>query len=644
MSRVGGSLERYLKAHFRGSIYARLIPYMRPYKLSMAVVVLTAIAQSGLGLLDPWPMKILVDNGLGHQQLPGWLKQFFPFLAAGDGGTIIVFAVAIGVALWLAGNLMSLVGEYLKNRVNESIILSFKANLFSHMQHLSFSYHDKTSVGDSMYRLNNDTGFISTLIWGNFRHLLTSGLTLVGIVWIVVGLDWQLALLALAVAPILYLGVWFYGKRFKQKSKQVKKMESASQTIMQEVLSCLKVVKAFGGEAREQRRFETQSWAALRARLRLTLEQNLFSSGLQFVTKLDRSLVLLVGGLHVLAGKLTIGELLVVMSYAGQIHGPLEDIGETLTDMQLSLASAERTLEVLNVEPEVVDKPGAERIERAEGAVAFEDVSFAYDTGHEVLHHISFEVWPGEVAAIVGPTGAGKTTIAGLIARFYDPAVGGITLDGRDLRDLTVDTLRDNIALVIQEPILFTGSIRDNIAYGARPQRAPDGTQGDYSVADADIEEAARMANAHDFILALPNGYDSQVGERGVRLSGGERQRIAIARAFIKDAPVLILDEPTSSVDSRTELMILDALDRLMLGRTTFIIAHRLSTIRRADQIVVIDKGSLIERGTHAQLLAEKGLYAELYRIQSSGLRRRGRNGRRMSETELVETEKELSA
>ena len=597
-----------LGRYFRASVYGRLVPYLRPYKLPVAVVLLILLAQVGVNLAEPWSMAFLVDNGLKGLPLPAWVRQAFPFLP-GNAAAIVVFAVLFGIVVYLVGVALQIAGDYLKSRVNDGIILAFQADLFNHLQRLSFTYHDQTTVGDSLYRLNNDTGFISTHLWGNFRHLLTSGLTLVAMFWIVLWKDWQLALLSLAIAPVLYGSVWFYGKYFRAKSKHVKHMESESQTVLQEVLSCLRVVKAFGQEDREQRRFEEKGWAALYARLRLSLEQSLFSSGVGFATKISRGVILLVGGLHVLNGRLTLGDLLVILAYVSQIQGPMEDIGQTLTDMQLSMASAERVLEVLDTEPEIRDRPGARALERVGGAFACADVGFAYIPGQPVLHHINLTVRPGEVVAIVGPTGAGKTTLANLIARFYDPQSGRVTLDGHDLRDLTVKTLRDNIALVIQEPILFSTSIRENIAYG-RP-----------SATMAEIEAAARAANAHDFITALAKGYDSQVGERGVRLSGGERQRIAVARAFLKDAPVLILDEPTSSIDSRTELVIIDALDRLMAGRTTFIIAHRLSTIRRADQILVIDNGRIVEVGTHAELLKQEGLYAQLYRIQSRGLR-----------------------
>jgi ABC-type multidrug transport system fused ATPase/permease subunit len=587
------------------------MPYLRPYKLFMAIVIAILIAQVGVNLLEPWSMAIVIDNGLKGEPLPGWVLQVLPFLPANNVYAIIVLGVSFGIGVRLLGNLLEILGDYLKSRVNDGVTLVFQADLFNHLQRLSFSYHDQASVGDSLYRLNNDTGFISTHLWGNFRHLLMSSLTLICMFWVVLLYSWQLALLALSLAPILYGAAWFYGKYFRVKSKQVKDLESDSETIMQEVLSCLRVVKAFGQEDREQRRFEEKSWAALWARLRLSLEQSVFSSTLGFITHVTRAAILLFGAFQVVQGNLTLGVLMVILAYVSEIHGPMEDIGHTLTDMQLSMASADRVMEVMDIQPEIRDKPGAKSIERVRGAFTFDDVSFGYYYPEQVvLKEINFSVKPGDVVAIVGPTGAGKTTLANLIARFYDPSVGHISLDDVDLRELTVQTLRDNIALVIQEPILFSTTIRDNIAYG-RP-----------SATMHEIVEAAKAANAHDFITALPQGYQSEVGERGVRLSGGERQRVAVARAFLKDSPVLILDEPTSSIDSRTELVIIDALDRLMVGRTTFIIAHRLSTIRRADQILVIDDGRIVEAGTHAKLLEQKGLYAQLYRIQTAGLRR----------------------
>jgi ABC-type multidrug transport system fused ATPase/permease subunit len=405
----------------------------------------------------------------------------------------------------------------------------------------------------------------------------------------------------------------------------VEELETAAQTVMQESLSCLRVVKAFGQEEREQQRFKQSSLTAIRAKIVLGFQEHLFSYGQYFISRLGQTLVLLVGGLHALNGQLTIGELLVILAYVDQLYEPLQGIGDALTNMQSSLVGAERAIEVLDIEPDIQDRPGAKSPKHLSGAIEFEGINFTYGDEHPVLREISFTAQPGDVVAIVGPTGAGKTTLASLLVRFYDPSAGCIKLDGHDLRDLTLKTLRDNIALVLQEPILFSGSIRENIAYGR-----PDASQ-------EEIISAAKAANAHDFIMALPEGYESQIGERGVRLSGGERQRLSLARAFLKDAPVLILDEPTSSLDSRTEWMILEALERLMAGRTTFIIAHRLSTIHYADQIIVIEKGSIVERGTHNNLVKQNGLYAQLYRIQSGALRRERAQADQNRESEEVE-------
>jgi ABC-type multidrug transport system fused ATPase/permease subunit len=392
-------------------------------------------------------------------------------------------------------------------------------------------------------------------------------------------------------------------------------MESKAQSFMQEALSCLRVVKAFGQEDREHERAVDQRWRAVRARIHLDLQESIFSFALRFLSRIDRSAVLLLCAYHVFQGRLTIGGLLVVMTYVGQLQDPIDAIGDVLTDMQNSLVSAERVFEVLDIAPEIKDRPDSKSLSLVHGAVAFENVSFGYDPSRPVVHKIDFEARAGEVVALVGPTGAGKTTIASLLMRFYDPDSGRVTIDGEDARDLSMRTLHDNVALVLQESVLFSGTIRDNIAYGR-----PDASQ-------EDIEEAARSANADDFISALPDGYHSQVGERGVRLSGGERQRIAVARAFLKNAPVLILDEPTSSLDSRTEKVILDVLDRLMAGRTTFIIAHRLSTIRYADQILVLDQGRIVERGEHDELLLSDGLYSQLHRLQNGALRDRKLRG-----------------
>jgi ABC-type multidrug transport system fused ATPase/permease subunit len=572
-----------------GSVFRRLRPYVRRHRLAMGVATAIALAHSAVALTAPWALKVLVDSGLSHKPLPGWLRSF-PLLHVADQHK---------------DDALDVVGEYLNERIHESLTVAVKCDMFGHLQRLSLAYHDRSGVGDSIYRLDKDTWFISTLLWDNPRQLVVSAVTLIGIGAVFTRVDWQLAVIALVVVPVMYVAIAVVANKLKTEWKQVKVLEARATTILEEVLAGLRVVKAFGTEHREHKRYEAQSWEAARAGWRVNLKQGLFHGALGFLGKLDRSVILLIGAFHVLSHKLTIGELLVIVAYVEQLHGPIEEIGGTLAEMQIAMASGERVLELLDTEPDVKDATGARDLGRVRGAVAVDDVRFNYPGGPEVLHGISLAANPGDLVALVGETGAGKTTTINLVARFYDPAAGRVTLDGHDLRDVTVRTLRDNIALVLQDALLFTGSVRENIAYG-RPDASVD-----------DVVAAARAANAHDFVCGLPDGYDTDVGRGGVLLSGGQRQRIALARAFLKDAPILVLDEPTSALDSRTEEVILETLERLMAGRTTFVLAHRLSTVVRASQIIVLDHGRVVERGRHADLLARGGTYTELFRSQA---------------------------
>ena len=373
----------------------------------------------------------------------------------------------------------------------------------------------------------------------------------------------------------------------------------------------LRVIVAFGREDHEYQRMRAQGELANDARVGLTVRQSLFSLGVDATTAAGTALVLGFGAYHVLQGSLTVGELLIVMSYIGSVYGPLEAISGTATSLQEQMISLEMAFDLLDVEPDIRDRPGATTIQRCAGRITFEHVDFSYETRTDTLKDISFEATAGQVVAIVGPTGAGKTTLISLIPRFYEGTVGRILMDGRDIRDITLKSLRNQVSLVLQEPLLFSGSIFDNIRYGRL-----DATM-------EEVMEAARSANAHDFIVGLPRQYDTDIGERGAKLSGGERQRISVARAFLKDSPILILDEPTSSIDSKTEAVILDALERLMVGRTTFMVAHRLSTLRHANLILVMDHGRLVERGTHDELVALGGLYKQLHDMQTGRTRRK---------------------
>ena len=455
-----------------------------------------------------------------------------------------------------------------------------------------------------VYAINFQADAASRLLMAVLA-LAQSALTLVGMFWVCLHIDPSLALLALSVVPFLYWAIRNYLRRVQPRLYAVKAMEGESLGIIHEAIAMLRVIVAFGREDHEYRRFRAQAEGAVDARVQITVRQTLFSLAVNTITAAGTALVLGFGAHRVLQGQLTVGQLLVIMAYIGAVYTPLEAISTTVGSLQDVLASLRISFELLDRDPEIVDQPGALSLDRARGHVAFEGVSFSYAGRVDTLRDISFAAEPGQVVAIVGPTGAGKTTLVSLLPRFYDAAQGRILLDGTDVRDLSLRSLRRQISIVLQEPLLFSGTIADNILYG-RLDATPD-----------EIAAAAQAANAHDFIRRLPAGYQTRLGERGAQLSGGERQRLSVARAFLKDAPILILDEPTAAIDSKTEAVILEALDRLMAGRTTFMIAHRLSTIRRADVILVLENGRLSEHGTHAGLLRRRGLYRQLHDLQT---------------------------
>jgi ATP-binding cassette subfamily B protein len=454
--------------------------------------------------------------------------------------------------------------------------------LFSHAQRLSTSYHDTRGTADSIYRIQQDSAALQYLTIDGLIPFASASAVILGMIYVTTRIDWQLALLALSVAPIIFKASASYRRMLRTQSRHVKQLETSALAVVQEALGALRVVKAFGREEHEEERFVLSSSEGMRARIRLALVQGRYGLLVGLTVATGTAAVLWLGTRHVRAGVLTIGDLFLVMAYLGQLYEPLKTVGRKSATLQGYLASLERAFGLLDELPDVVDYPNARHLSRASGAVVFQNVSFCYRKGQPVLREVSFEVPPGTRVGIAGRTGAGKTTLVSMLGRFHDPSSGRILLDGVDLLDFKLEDLRGQLAMVLQEPLLFSTSIAENIAY-ARPEAT-----------EKEIQEAAKSANAHDFIVSLPNGYQTLVGERGMQLSGGERQRIALARAFLKDAPILVLDEPTSSVDMETEEGILAAMERLMRGRTTFVIAHRLNTLRHCDILLQMEGGRVM--------------------------------------------------
>lgn len=590
---MSGAVRNSLKS------WPRALHYARPYwPLALAGVVLV-VAGAGVSLLEPWPMAVLVDSVLGDHPLPA----FFERLTGQSVFARVAFAVAMGLLVTLLIHAVSVMSEFVTTKLGLRMVLEFRSQLFQHVQRLSFSYHDNRRTGSFMGIINQEAATVGTVTVAMFP-LLQSALTLVGMFVIAFRLNPPVALVSLSVVPFIYYSTGYYGAKIGPQVRRVRGMEMLSLHIVHETVQMLRVIVAFNREQHEYGKFRNQGEEAVDARVRLTVRQTVFNLGVSLVTAIGTALVLGVGAFQVLSGQLTVGKLLVLVSYIAAVYKPLEKISSTINSIQEKLVSFDMALALLNASPEVTEKPDAIKVESVRGAVSFRDVAFSYSGRDSTLDEISFEVSPGQTLAIVGPTGAGKSTLASLLPRFYDPARGQVLLDGCDLRDLTLESLRAQMSIVLQEPLLFTGTIEDNICYGKL---------------DASFDEvvkAAKRANAHDFIMRLPAKYKTPLGERGAKISGGERQRICIARAFLKDAPILILDEPTSSIDSQTEAVILEALDKLMYGRTTFVIAHRLSTIRNADLILVLSKGRIQDQGTHEELIERGGLYSELYRSQ----------------------------
>ena len=562
------------------NLCGRLLLEARPYWPHLVGIFFLNLLATPLTLLIPVPLKIVVDNVLGAQPVPGILGHFLPALSA---TALLVFCAGLFIAVAVLNELQQVGSSLARTYTGEKLVLGFRARLFRHAQQLSLSYHDSKGTTDSTYRIQYDAPAIQWILIDGVSPFVTAGLTLVGMIYVTAKVDWQLALVALAIAPVLWAISRSYGGRLRRQWTEAYDLQSAAMSVVQEVLSAVRVVKAFGQEEREHQRFLLHSNHGMRARMRIALNEGGFGLLVGLTIAAGTAAVLFLGARHVQSGALSLGALLMVMTYLSQLYGPLQTLSSMATHMQGSLASAERAFALLDETPEVAERRDPVPIQRSSGALTFDHVSFGYDKEHPVLRDISFSIEPGSRVGVTGMTGAGKTTLVSLLSRFYDPMSGKILLDGIDLRDYKLADLRNQFAIVLQEPVLFSTSIFENIAY-ARPDAG-----------EREIIAAAQAANAHDFIMRLPGGYETEVGERGMKLSGGERQRIALARAFLKDTPILILDEPTSSVDVKTEALILEAMERLMSGRTTFVIAHRRGMLKNCDLELVIENKRLID-------------------------------------------------
>jgi len=583
----------------------RIMDLVRPHWKALTIALLAVLGETLTDILDPWPIKIVVDNILQSKKLPEGLGAIVTRLFGHDAYAIVNFAVAAVAIVAVVGAVSSYVEKYLTTSVSQWVAHDLRRTLYQHIQRLSLAEHDKARTGDLITRVTSDIGAIQDFINSALLGMLVDVMTLIGMIGVMFYLNWRFTLIALSVSPILFLVVYSYTRRIKQASRAVRKQEGLLLSIVSEVLTSIRVVKAFAREDYEQQRFESESLANVEAGLDARSIKAKLAPLVEIIVALGTCLVLWYGARLALAGHLSAGVLIVFLLYLGKMYKPMRDLSKMTDVVSKAMVGYERIQEVLDIESRVRDERGARPAPKLKGQIAFDHVSFGYDDGTQVMKDVSLTIEAGQIAAIVGPSGTGKTTLVSLIPRFYDPVEGSIAIDGTDVRRYRLKSVRDQISFVLQDTLLFQATIWENIAYG-KPDASP-----------AAIRRAAELANASEFIEAMPEGYDTMVGERGITLSGGQRQRIAIARAIVRDTPILILDEPTAGLDAASEQAVIGALEILMKGRTSVVIAHHLGTIRHADVIFVMKDSDLVEQGTHEELLAKNGVYAEMHRIQN---------------------------
>ena len=569
------------------SLYLRILSYIKPYLPRLiAAAICTVLAAAG-NLYVPWIIKDVIDKVLADKN-----ADMLNIIAA---GIIIIFFVR-GVCFYGQNYLMSYVGE--------RVIIDIRSAVYEKLQRLSVSFYDKNKTGTIMSYVTNDVSALQAAMVQNTIDMITEGSVLIGSISAMVYLDWKLTLFTFCTFPFVLWLMDFFGKRIRKSGRRIQECTADITSILQETVSSARVIKSFVREDYEIERFCNQNFANFRANMKNAQLMALLTPVIEFVAAIGVTAIIWYGGHGVINGDLTAGSLVAFLVYAVNISNPVKRLTRVVGSIQRALAAAQRVFDVLDMKEEIAEIPGAKVLPQIEGAVEFKDVSFAYGKGENVLKDVSFQAKPGEVIAIVGPSGAGKSTIANLLPRFYDTTSGSITIDGNNIAEVTLNSLREQVGIVPQETVLFNGTLYDNILYGR------------LEATREEVEAAAKAANAHNFIMEFPNGYETMLGDRGLNLSGGQRQRIAIARAILKNPRVLVLDEATSALDTESERIVQEALDRLMVGRTSFVIAHRLSTIKNADKILVLQRGRIVEVGTHDELMANNKLYSHLYNIQ----------------------------
>ncbi|HEX7795393.1 MAG TPA: ABC transporter ATP-binding protein [Vicinamibacterales bacterium] len=579
---------------------------LRPHWKTLVVAFIAVIGETAADVLEPWPIAIVVDNILQGKRIAGWLGEAVRLLFGQNASALLIFALVAVLTIAIVGGISGYIEKYLTTTVSQWVAHELRMLLYQRIQRLSLAEHGKSRSGDLITRVTKDIDAVQDFIDTALLGIVVSVLTLVGMLSVMLYLQWRFTLVGLSVSPVLFVVVYFYSRKIKDASRTVKKKESELLSGVAEVFTSIQTVQAFAREDYEDRRFDTESRDNVHAGLQARSVKAKLSPMVDLIVAMGTCLVLAYGVKLVSSGQLSTGVLILFLMYLKKMYKPIKDLSKMTNTLSKASVSYERIQEVLGTESAIRDMPGAHDAPPLKGALELDHVTFGYDTDVHILKDVSLRIEPGQVAAIVGPSGMGKSTIASLVPRFFDPLAGAVKIDGHDIRQFTLKSLRDQISFVLQDSLLFSGTIWENISYG-RPDAEPEETI-----------RAAQLANAHDFIMNLPHGYGTVVGERGATLSGGQRRRIAIARAIVRNTPILILDEPTTGLDAVSEHAVVEALEYLMKGRTSVVIAHHLDTVQRADVIFVVKDAAIVERGTHETLLEAGGVYRELFDLQNN--------------------------